>query len=142
MKKLVLILALSLGLATVAFSQSQYIGLRGGYGFSEISYQKDLSSTGRIEADLGYSYSYLGISGLYQVVNPISSVTGLDWFYGGGAMVAFSPSLNLGVAGNIGVDYNFSFPLQIALDYRPTFLFLNSAGFQYSGVAFSARYRF
>jgi hypothetical protein len=142
MKKLVLILALSLGLATVAFSQSQYIGGRsGGYG-GELSYQKDLNSSGRLEADLGWSYSYLGLTGLYQWVKPIGGVQGLEWFYGGGATVGFGSGLYLGVAGNIGIDYNFSFPLQIGLDYRPTLFILPSISGGWTGYAFSARYRF
>ena len=144
MKKLLLIVSLMIGIASVTQAQSQYIGARGGNG-GELSYQKELSSTNRIEADLGYYYYYgINLTGVYQWVKPIPGVEGLEWFYGGGATISLASyynSFDLGLAGNIGIDYNFSFPLQIGLDYRPAIMFLGS-GFNYQGYAFSARWRF
>lgn len=38
---------------------------------------------------------------------------------GAGASYYFSNWLNVGVAGRIGVEYDFWFPLQLSFDWRP-----------------------
>lgn len=141
MKKWGLIIGL-LSIFSLTFAQSNTIGIRGGWG-GEISYQKDFSSTNRIELDLGWNSQYLGLTGLYHFVNPLE-FDGLAWFYGLGGTVGLvnNEPFRVGISGDIGIEYNFSFPLQIALDYRPTFYFISSNPFGWTGVAFSARYRF
>jgi len=141
MKKWGLIIGL-LSIFSLTFAQSNTIGIRGGWG-GEISYQKDFSSANRIELDLGWNSQYLGLTGLYHFVNQLE-FDGLAWFYGLGGTVGFVDNgpFKVGVSGNIGVEYNFSFPLQIALDYRPTLYVVPTITPGWTGFAFSARYRF
>lgn len=145
MKLLKIILFALFGLPMMMSAQSisdHTIGLRlgdsDGLG-AEISYQKSISNSNRIEANLGWrdsrAYDAFKLTGVYQWVLPLDG--DFNWYYGvGGGLgnVDFEPrpsSNNPNVAeevdgglfvfgaGNIGVEYNFDFPLVISLDLRP-----------------------
>ena len=80
---------------SAAQSQSGYksaIGLRFGYPLS-VSYKHFISEPGAIEVFAGFRsysyYSWFNIGGLYEHHKPISSVDGLQWYFGGGASVFF-----------------------------------------------------
>ena len=46
--------------------------------------------------------------------------------------------MNVGIAGQLGVEWNFpAVPLQLSLDWRPVFFFLNNRGFGYDSVFMS-----
>ena len=102
-----------------------------------------------------YSYSYTRLSALYLVHNPISSVEGLKWYYGGGLTAAFwggdfnydnngKSSTSLGIVGALGLEYKFaSTPITISGDWLPTFFFSgygNGFGGEAGGLA--VRYTF
>lgn len=130
--------------ATMAVSAQEIadhaLGLRlgdsDGFG-AEISYQKSLGRSNRLEVDLGWrdsrDFDAFKLTGLYQWVRPIEG--DFNWYYGvGGGLgnVDFNsvpnqngnPSTPDGglfvfAAGNIGVEYNFNIPLLLSLDFRP-----------------------
>ena len=126
--------------ATFAVSAQQVsdhgLGLRlgdsDGFG-AEISYQKSVARSNRVEIDLGWrdsrDFDAFKLTGTYQWVNPLDG--NFNWFYGvGGGLgsVDFSSGSN-GVApdgglfvfgaGVIGIEYNFDIPLLLSLDFRP-----------------------
>jgi hypothetical protein len=50
---------------------------------------------------------------------------------------------NVGLAGQFGVEWNIpQIPLQLSVDWRPVFFFLNDGGFGYDSVGLGIRYRF
>ena len=131
------------------------LGSNNGFG-SEISYQRKLSSNNRLELDLGWRSSHninaTKLTGLYQWVWNIDK--GFNWYAGvGGGIgnwrynnVNYSDSgVILFAAGDIGIEYNFSIPLQLALDFRPE-LYINKADYREDNlatdVALSVRYKF
>ncbi len=140
MKKIFVLVALVATYAWVS-AQPRAIGLRLGYGV-EASYQHQTSETNMVSLDLGM----FGINGLeaactYDWINPggldFSSVWSekgeWNWYAGiGGALGGGWPSVKkvdgiretytsgfAGVAARLGVEYNFWFPLQLSIDYRP-----------------------
>ncbi len=160
MKKFILSMALAFCIAGALSAQAggSSIGLRLGYP-TELSYQKGLSDANRIELGLGfrsygYNYGYTGnyvqfsLSGVYQWVWNLDNVTtGLNWYAGVGASVAYYSyygysGLPVSILGQVGVEYNFNFPLRVSLDYRPGFQITNGAGFIYDGIALGLRYKF
>jgi len=150
MKKFILSLALAVSLVGALNAQSigKAIGVRFGYG-GEISYQQPLGNTNRLELDLGFNGNGFGLNGVYQWVWNLSSVSdGLNWYAGLGAGVGSynyylaTSHLNVGILGQVGLEYNFNIPLQLSLDYRPGFYFLNSFYGSYDGICLAARYRF
>ncbi len=113
------------------------IGLRlgdnDGFG-GEISYQRGLSKNNRLEFDLGWRNSKdwdgYKLVGLYQWVWNIEG--GFNWYAGVGAGVGSwnhnydgpndrykDSGTYVLAAGDIGIEYNFDFPLLLSLDFRP-----------------------
>ncbi|WP_299129073.1 hypothetical protein [uncultured Winogradskyella sp.] len=130
MKKIVFYLLLAA--TTTASAQTiskNALGLRVGDndGFGgEISYQRYLKENNRLEFDLGFRSSNnvdaFKLVGLYQWVMPIDG--GFNWYVGaGGGLGSFDAGENDGtfalVAGDLGIEYNFDFPLLLSLDIRP-----------------------
>ena len=150
MKKIILIMVIAIGFAGFASAQvdGNAIGIRFGNG-GEISYQHALGSANRLELDLGFgSWNYGGIylNGAYQWVWDLSALAeGFNWYAGAGAAVGINEGLGLGVLGQIGIEYNFNIPIQLSLDWRPTFHLISSSSlspFGYDGVALGIRYKF
>ncbi|MDD5185178.1 MAG: hypothetical protein PHS84_07970 [Paludibacter sp.] len=153
MKRLIFTLALAVSLVGALSAQvdGKAIGLRFG-GFAgdgaEVSYQQPLGNANRLELDLGLNHYGFGLSGVYQWVWDLSSLSdGFNWYAGVGANIGSynyysSSPLNVGVLGQIGIEYNFNIPLQLSLDYRPGIFLLNGFYPVYDGICLSARYRF
>lgn len=104
------------------------IGLRfgGNSGFgAEISYQRKLSTTNRLEIDLGIREgNAFKATGLYQWVWQLESR--FNWFAGfGGGIAGVRGNNGVFAAGAVGIEYNFNIPLVISLDYRPELGFNN-----------------
>ena len=152
MKKLIALVAVILLTVSSAFAEiyPHALGLRfgGGDGFgTEISYQHGLSSTTRLEADLGFfnspSENRMRITGIHQWVWDIQG--GLSWYAGVGGGLGHASKDNggnefiLDIDGNIGIEYQFDVPLQISLDLRPTF---GTSQFSGTNVGLSLRYTF
>lgn len=146
MKKNILLASMLFGMAICAQAQNfskNAIGLRlgsnDGFG-TEISYQGRLSAKNRLELDLGWrsnkNEDNIKIAGIYQWVWKIDG--GLNWYAGiGGGLGSWKYDDNDGIndngtfaflAGDLGIEYNFDFPLQLSLDIRPEF-YLNSASY-------------
>lgn len=128
------------------------LGSNRGFG-TEISYQMKLNSENRAEFNLGWrtsnNLSALKVNGIYQWVWPLEQ--GFNWYAGvGGGLGTFSnnnPNGNNGTfifaAGDVGIEYNFDFPLQASLDLRPEIggngYFDNGFG---TDLALGIRYKF
>ncbi|WP_430411746.1 outer membrane protein [Kordia sp.] len=101
------------------------IGDNDGLG-AEITYQRMLNESNRLEFDLGFRNSNdveaFKLVGLYQWVRPLDG--NFNWYLGAGAGVgSYSTPGDDGsfalVAGNAGIEYNFNIPLLLSLDVRP-----------------------
>ena len=152
MKKIILVAALVLGFAAAAVAQPRAIGLRGGYG-AELSYQHTLGAN-FVEADLGLVGSGLNVAATYNwmLAQPDWTDRGEWGFYAGpGAALGLNlgevSTFNVAVAGQVGLEYTFWFPLQLSLDLRPQLGLWTgggAAGFYFGGwcPALGVRYRF
>jgi hypothetical protein len=144
MKKTLILLAAILGFAVVASAQPRAIGVRAGYG-GELSYQHDLGSN-FAEFDLGWFAQGFNLVGIYDFI--IAGSGEVDVYVGPGAQLSVfnteaGSGLNLGVAGQLGVEWNFpTVPLQLSIDWRPVFFFLNQRGVGYDSVGLGIRYHF
>lgn len=132
------------------------IGLRGGWGGTELSYQKGLGSN-RLELDLGWwgnnhdHWNYIYLCGVYQWTGTITGPLG--WYAGVGANLGLftgdaihndNLGLALGVQGGLelGLDDLIGIPFQLTLDVRPMWNFIgHNSGFGW-GAALGLRYKF
>jgi hypothetical protein len=160
MKKIIYSSLFVLGLSTAAFAQSsQTIGLRFGGDNdntgTEVSYQRPLGEANRLEANLGWGSSKYGnaikLNGLYQWVWDLDA--NFNWYAGvGGGLLSWKhdkdgeshSGVSVFGAGDVGIEYNFDFPLTISADFRPEFGDKNpyTEGSYNSVFAISFRYRF
>lgn len=146
MKKLIAITVALVAFAAVAAAQPRAIGFRAGYG-GELSYQHSIGSN-FAEFDLGLFGHSAAISGIYDFI--IAGDDHFNFYAGPGARLGTwvgkdYSGFDLGIAGQIGFEYNFNFPLQISLDWKPVFHFIGSEGargFDAYGAALGVRYRF
>ena len=162
MKKVIVLTVLFVG--AVLSSQAQEIsknsiGLRlgdnDGFG-AEISYQRRLTPINRLEFDLGWRNSdevdAIKLAGMYQWVWNIDK--GLNWYAGAGGGIGSWSYSNEGdsnngsfvlMSGNLGIEYQFDFPLQLTLDVRPE-IYLLSGDYRETNfgpdLALGIRYRF
>lgn len=165
MKKTLLIVAALLGFALAAAAQPKAIGLRGGlFGLSynaEISYEHWYTAFDNdydfLEMELGvFGGNGFKASALYNFTFATPDFTDRgDWaFYAGPGLVAgYGTGINkneekvaapfVGAAFQLGLEYNFWFPLQLSVDFRPTFMIptlMNHTNWY--GFALSGRYAF
>ena len=121
MKKIILLAVAVLGFTVAAVAQPRAVGLRGGFGV-EASYQHSLGAN-FVDASLGLSGKFLNVAATYNwmIAKPQWTDRG-EWgvYAGPGAALGFgSGFLNVGVAGEVGLEYQFWFPLQLSIDIRP-----------------------
>lgn len=132
------------------------VGDNDGFG-TEINYQRALGDNNRLELGLGWrdarNFNAIRLTGIYQWLWNIDG--GFNWYAGAGAALGqfnfkddFDNSydfdkLFLNAAGNIGIEYNFDFPLLLSLDFRPEIGIINDVddSFEFD-LALGIRYQF
>ena len=159
MKKLLVLVALIAMSAVAVNAQKRAIGARLGYG-ADFSYQHNMGEKNMLEIDAGLP-AFVGIeaAATYDWIFPISSwkeAGSWNWYAGVGAGAGYSWLWGwgnygyVGVAGRLGIEYNFDFPLSLSLDWRPIFgprfgsgnIGFYDGGLYYGAIAWGIRYRF
>ena len=88
------------------------------------------------------------ITGLYEIHGPVSGATGLKWYIGPGAHIGFyntkfGGGTFAGIDGVLGLDYKFrGAPINLSLDWQPSFEFGTGRGFVGSWGGLGIRYTF
>jgi hypothetical protein len=162
MKKLLFTLVLVVCAFIYADAQPRAIGANFGYGAS-FSYQHNLGEANFLDVNVDLPFfAGIGATVTYDWIDPFNAPVpwehkgSWNWYLGvgasGGMYGLFGPGLNgayVGVAGHVGIAYDFWFPLQLSLDYRPNIglgFWEEGAGFNggglYSGISLGVRYRF
>ncbi len=163
MKKLLFVALLAIASIT-AYAQPRAIGanLGGNVGFS---YQHGFGESNMLDIDVHSSllsgvFGYWGVGAhvTYDWIDPFGATFPWDkkgewhWYMGvggAGGLYSFAPTYwYAGVAGHIGFEYDFWFPLQLSLDWRPSIGVNNyyanwfNVGGLYEGITLGVRYKF
>lgn len=152
----VIVLGMSLLLFTVTHAQSKStnsssyrtaLGVKVWDG-GGISFKHFLQEKGALEL-IGYFWNRGSrITGLYEIHGPINGAEGLKWYIGPGAHVGFyntkyGDGSFIGVDGVLGLDYKFrGAPINMSLDWQPSFEFGDNRGFVGSWGGLGIRYTF
>lgn len=99
---------------------------------------------------LGYFWNRgTRITGLYEIHSDIQGAPGLKWYIGPGAHVGFYNNkyydgrTSVGLDGVLGLDYKIrTAPINLSLDWQPSFEFGDNAGFVGNWGGFAVRYVF
>jgi len=157
MKKILLIAVLAVA-SLAAYAQPRAIGGRLGYG-AEVSYQHGFGESNMLEVEVGVPGFYgLEAACTYDWIDPFNAPVPWDqkgewhWYMGVGGALQTNFGFNygfVGAAGRIGIEYDFWFPLQLSLDFRPTLGVAfggGAAAFGYDlycgGLGLGIRYKF
>jgi len=153
-KKYLILLGLVVMVSVTAHSQSYKsgLGLRGGLT-PGITVKHFISGESALEGLLSTRYNGFLITGLYELHAPAFGVTGLYWYYGGGAhMGAWNRYYRtdradnysvIGIDGILGMEFNITeIPFNISIDYKPGINILGKPIGLTDEVALSVRYVF
>lgn len=143
MKKFLLIAVLAVA-SLAAYAQPRAIGARLGYG-AEFSYQHGFGESNMLELEVGVpTFNGLEVACTYDWIDPFGATVPWNekgewhWYMGvGGAVATGGWKFNngfIGACGRFGIEYDFWFPLQLSIDFRPT-LGVALAGNGNGGVA-------
>ena len=164
MKKILLIAVLAVA-SLAAYAQPRAIGVNLGSGLG-FSYQHGFGETNML--DVAVSVPVLGGWGIggkvtYDWIDPFGATVPWNekgewhWYMGvggsGGIYGFNAPNWYVGAAGHFGIEYDFWFPLQLSLDWRPTIGVVGNhadngggIGFNllglYDGITLGVRYKF
>ena len=76
------------------------------------------------------------------IYKPLGDVQGLNWYTGAGATTYIGDDFNLGVAGEVGLEYHFDFPMAIGIDWRPHLNIIEDTNFNANSFGLNLRYVF
>jgi len=158
MRKIILTLTLVLFFTAFISAQDYNTGVGLRLGFSNgLSVKHFLSQRSAVEGLLSTRWRGFELTGLYEVHDNAFEVDRLNWYFGGGGHIGFwngdytynhwgDEGVNytvIGIDGILGIEYNFSeFPINISLDWKPSFNLTGFSGFWGDGGALSIRYIF
>ena len=110
---------------------------------------KHFISTNHALEGVGYFWSRgARITGLYEIHGPVNGAPGLRWYIGPGAHIGFyntkyGDGSFAGIDGVLGLDYKFNgAPINMSLDWQPSFEFGDGRGFVGSWGGLGIRYTF
>lgn len=129
MKRFLLVAILAVAGFAAAVAQPRAIGVNIGYGF-DVSYQHTLSKDNMLDLSVNLpGFNGIGATCTYDWINPFNTAIPWNnkgewnWNLGVGAGLGIYrfhyPAFFVGAVGHVGVSYDFWFPLQLSLDYRP-----------------------
>jgi hypothetical protein len=149
------LITLLFGVSTLSLQAQSYtsaVGLRLGF-YRGITYKHFLSEKVAFEGLVMSRYHGLNLTALVEFNNDLGNTEGLNWYYGFGGHLGYYNSyyysyysgsdynMSLGVDGILGIEYTFSeLPINISLDWKPTYNLFGGYYFLGDSGALSIRY--
>lgn len=144
MKRVILLLAFVV--LAVAGMEAQEVGIRfGGYDGSNVAIDGVFAAGqfSRIHADVSFYSGGMGIDALWDFIYKPLGEEAFNWYVGAGPYLGFGNSdFDLGVKGEIGLEYRFNFPMALGIDWRPGLEIVDNTKFFAGGFGLNVRYIF
>jgi len=159
MRRSILIILFSTFMCGFISAQQDYsgaVGIRLGT-YNGVTGKMFLNSNSALEGILSSRWNGFNLTGLYEFHKNAGAVHGLNWYIGGGASLGFWDNryypypnkyhhdeqfTEIAANGILGLEYNFEFPLNLSIDWIPSFGLLGNNHFYIDGIGISARYYF
>ncbi len=127
-------------------SNAQELGIRFGgtnsHGGAAIDAVFGVGQFSRIHADLGIYKGGVGIDAVWDFLYKPLGNEAFNWYLGVGPSTYIGDDFELGVSGEIGLEYRFNIPLALGLDWRPTFWIIDETKFGAGSFGLNVRYVF
>jgi hypothetical protein len=145
MKKLLFIISITI--TSLTFTNAQEVGLRFGAINNTGSVALDgvfgLGQFSRIHADLAFSSHGVSVDALWDFLYRPLGPEAFNWYVGAGPYAFLGNPFTLGIAGEVGLEYNFkSVPIALGLDWRPQFELIQNTSFHAGGFGLNVRWNF
>lgn len=144
MKKIFIVLALILG--TISITNAQELGVRFGNISAGNVAIDGIFSTGqfsRIHADVSFGSGGVGIDALWDFLYRPLGDEAFNWYAGAGFFTFIGDSFDLGIIGEIGLEYRFvAVPIALGLDWRPYLEIIDETRFGANGFGLNVRWVF
>jgi hypothetical protein len=132
---------------SVLTSNAQELGIRfggtNGFGGVAVDGVFGAGEFSRIHADLGFYKGGVGIDALWDFLYKPINGEALNWYLGAGPSTYIGDRFDLGVSGEIGIEYRFSeVPISVGVDWRPTFWIIEETRFGADSFGLNVRYVF
>lgn len=104
-----------------------------------------LGQFSRIHANVsfgGNGATDFGVDAIWDFIYRPLGGEAFNWYLGAGPFLGFGDKFSLGVAGEIGLQYTFNFPMSLSIDYRPSFRLVEDTDFNAGGFGLNIRYVF
>ncbi|MCH8231337.1 MAG: outer membrane insertion C- signal [Bacteroidetes bacterium] len=141
MKNVLIILFFVIGFSQVSFGQE--IGVRFGdtVGGNVAIDGVFAFKKSRIHADVSFGNGGLGVVGVYDfIVSPLGDEA-FNWYLGVGASAFLGDPFELGIPGEIGLEYRFdNVPIALGIDWRPTFILIENTDFKIDRFGLNVRF--
>ena len=130
-------------LFTAVISAQSELGVRLGNvsgGNAAVDGIISLSQFSRIHADISFGDG-MGIDALWDFAYRPFGDEALNWYAGVGPYAQIGSNVfNLGVAGELGLEYRFKFPVSVSADWRPMFQIIDNTSLDFGGFGVNIRY--
>jgi hypothetical protein len=128
-------------------SNAQEVGIRfggtNGFGGVAVDGVFGAGQFSRIHADLGFYKGGVGIDALWDFLYKPLGNEAFNWYLGAGPSTYIGDRFDLGVSGEIGLEYRFnSVPIALGFDWRPTFWIIEETRFGADSFGLNVRYVF
>lgn len=144
-RRLIFTIGIICGLAFNAVN-AQELGLRFGNARAGDYAIDGVFSAGkfsRIHADLSFGNDHVGIDALWDFLYKPLGGEDFNWYVGVGPFVGVGSDFLFGAVGEIGLEYHFKrTPIAFGVDWRPSFLIIESTDFATNGFGLNLRYVF
>ncbi len=144
MKKVLITLALIAG--TISFTNAQELGVRFGNISAGNVAIDGIFSTGqfsRIHADVSFGGGGVGIDALWDFLYRPLGDEAFYWYAGAGVFTFIGDNFDLGIIGEIGLEYRFkAVPIALGLDWRPYLKIIDETKFGADGFGLNVRWVF
>lgn len=128
----------------VSTTSAQELGVRFGKatgGNVAVDGVFSLGSMSRIHGDVSFGDG-VGVDLLWDFIYQQLDGEAFKWYAGVGAFTFLGDPFALGVAGELGLEYRFQFPISLSVDWRPTFRIVENTDFDAGGFGLNIRYVF
>jgi len=144
MKRILLVATLTI--ITLGIANAQELGLRFGQVSGGNIAVDGIFSTGqfsRIHADVSFGSGGVGIDALWDFLYRPLGDEAFNWYVGAGPYTFIGDNFDLGIAGEIGLEYRFKgAPLVLGGDWRPYFEIIDETNFHAGGFGLNIRWVF
>ena len=99
-------------------------------------------SSGRIHGDVSFGDG-VGVEVIYDFMYGQLGEEAFNYYIGAGAYTWLWKDFNLGISGELGIEYHFTgFPLALGLDWRPSLTLVDDSKFHADRFGLNIRYVF